>query len=82
MHNAEANAKIVAFGNKVDLVGQVPNDVTEWCAAHQMRAEGWFSGDRCVTGRIPASTARRSVAVGAEIALLLKLFVSFCEASN
>jgi small GTP-binding protein len=36
MHNAEANAKIAVFGNKVDLVGQATTEVAEWCAGHQI----------------------------------------------
>jgi small GTP-binding protein len=36
MHAAEANAKIVVFGNKIDLVGNANDTVEEWCTDHQI----------------------------------------------
>jgi small GTP-binding protein len=36
MHSAEARAKIVAFGNKIDLVGRPTAEVADWCAGHQI----------------------------------------------
>jgi signal recognition particle receptor subunit beta len=36
MHSAEAAAKIVVLGNKVDLVGEPAADVAEWCGGHQI----------------------------------------------
>jgi small GTP-binding protein len=37
MHDAEAMAKIVVFGNKVDLVPHPTTEVMEWCGGHQIQ---------------------------------------------
>jgi small GTP-binding protein len=36
MHSAEARAKIVVFGNKIDLARQPPEEVADWCAENEI----------------------------------------------